>query len=455
MNNFDRVLEFYPFKIFKQNNKIYLYTINSNGLFELDYRTLLLIENEGKSIKEAYNNLKHLFSKNEFIEVLIQMEQVEFLKGFEKIYNNDTYLLDKKLSSLTLMVIQECNMRCKYCYGDGGEYSDKGKMNKEVALKAIDFLIDNTDERELLIAFLGGEPLLNFKLIKEVVNYCKIKEKKYNKKFSYTITTNGTVINDEIEEFLVENNISIQISIDGVKEKHNENRYFSNKRESYDEIIIKTKNIRKYDKITARATATKNNLNFIEIFNHLNSLGFKCIPIALAQNLLDDNDYKKATEEYVKFINYFENLIKEKKYFEINKFPMLKSALEKIEFSNKRSLGCGAGRNTYAVDIYGNLFPCHRFVANKEYCVGSIFKKFNNIDKFIKKFNVYSHKQCENCWVQNLCLGGCPNENLVNTGNIQTSSYRNCNFTKIIYEEIIKLYLRLDDEDKKHIFENI
>jgi uncharacterized protein len=449
-----KVLEFYPYKIFKENNSYYLYTINSSGLFQIDERTLLLIKNQGKKIEQVYPEVKHLFSLEKFLELIEEMRNAGFLKvnSDDIFYKEEDSDSNEKISSLTLMIVQECNMKCKYCYGEGGEYSNKGRMSREVAIKAIDFLIENSDKKELLIAFFGGEPLLNLPLIKEVIDYCIKQETIHNKKFLYTTTTNGTLITKEIEKYLLSNNIAVQISIDGKQESHDKNRYFANKEGSYNQIIQRTENIRKNNILAARATVTSENLNYIEIFNHLSNLEFKPVSISVAQNLLNDNDYDNLIEEYIKFIKYFEKLIKEKKYNEVFKIPILIASLERLEYSNVRYLSCGVGRNMYAVDINGDLFPCHRFVGNKEYSLGNIYSGVKNKEKFIDKQYIFNHLQCRNCWVQNLCLGGCPNENLVSTGDMQVSPDRNCKFTKKVYEELIKVYLHLSEEDKKCIF---
>lgn len=134
--------------------------------------------------------------------------------------SDETESENMQLVALTLMICQECNMKCAYCYGDGGEYNNRGKMSLETALRAIDYLIENSLDTKLAIAFLGGEPLLNFGLIKEIVKYCSIKEAETGRTFSYTITTNGTLMTPEIENFLISNHIKTQISIDGTKEDH-------------------------------------------------------------------------------------------------------------------------------------------------------------------------------------------------------------------------------------------
>ncbi|MEF9959806.1 MAG: radical SAM protein [Niameybacter sp.] len=143
------------------------------------------------------------------------------------------------------MIAQECNLKCKYCYGEGGEYQERGKMTNDIAIKSVDFLIENTKQKELLIIFFGGEPLMNFDLIKVVVEYCKAKEKYTDKKFRFSMTTNGTLINDKIEEYIRENNIFVQISIDGRKEVNDINRFNSSGEGIFDKVIARTHNLRK------------------------------------------------------------------------------------------------------------------------------------------------------------------------------------------------------------------
>lgn len=442
------ILKFYPYKIFFVNNRHYLYTINAGGLFEINDEILELLKYEGKPIKVAYENLKSTFDNEKFSSLLEDMEEAGFLKIDDKVLQ---YTYDKgKISALTLMIIQECNLKCKYCYGDGGEYNDKGKMKKEVALQAVDFLIDETDCDNLSIAFLGGEPLLNFNLIKEVVKYCKMLEIDKGKKFTYSITTNGTLINREIEKFLEDNHFTIQISLDGLKDKHNKNRFFENGKGTYDIVIEKTKNLREKSLVSARATVTNDNLNYTEIFKHISALGYRAVPIAEANNMIDESHYTQLENENIKYIKYFEQLIKEKNFNEAKKMILLMAAIQKLEYGSERVYGCGVARHSYAVDINGFLYPCHRFVSNKKNSLGNIYKGVgSNREKFLKDINVHNRVQCKECWAQNLCLGGCPYENQNETGNIKESSSRRCKFMKKFFEELIKVYINMDDEDKK------
>lgn len=221
------IIQFYPYKEFHIDGKDYLYTINASGLFEIDLITKEILKCNGLTVEEAYQKLEGKIPQDKVDNLLLDMLQAKFLKGEKTNAKSFQLEVNEKISALVLMIVQECNLRCIYCYGDCGEYENKGIMSKETAFDSVDYLIENSDEDDIFITFFGGEPLLNFKLIKEVVDYCKYKESKSKKKFKYSITTNGTLINEEIEKFLKDNQFVIQISIDGKRDKHNANRYYA------------------------------------------------------------------------------------------------------------------------------------------------------------------------------------------------------------------------------------
>jgi uncharacterized protein len=359
---------------------------------------------------------------------------------------------ENSISALSLMIIQECNMRCKYCYGEGGEFNNRGRMTEKIAFNAIDYLVKNTNEQNLAIAFIGGEPLLNFSLIKSVIKYCNELKQKLGINFSYTMTTNGTLINKEIEDYLITNNVVTQISIDGTREKHDINRVFANQKRSYDKVIEKTESMRKQKLLTARATLTNDNIDYIEIFEHLDSLGFRAIPIAIAQNMVDDEVFEEVVQSYKEYIKYFGQLIADKKYEVARKITDIVNAIEKIESANERSKGCGAVKSMYAVDINGALYPCHRFVGEPEYYLGDIYNGGRR-NEFLDKLSLNHRPECSKCWAKNLCLGGCPYENYKASGDIDKISKRNCRITKMLFEDIIKIYVDMTEEDKENLFQ--
>ena len=318
MRNTDRVY-FYPYKIFEAEGRKYLYTIYASGLFEIDNTIVKILQLNGSTIGEIKEELSTNYPEDKIFELLADMENEKVLYRND-IHNDESQMTDKaSFSALTLMLAQECNMRCTYCYGEGGEYKNRGMMTEGVAFQAIDYLVKNSTEELLHIAFLGGEPLLNFPLLKKVVEYCKKISADTGKKFSYTITTNGTLITNDIENYLIENKIVCQISLDGTKEKNDMNRFFRNKKGSYDVIVEKTESMRHMNLVTARATVTPDNYDYKEIFDHLSELEFRAIPIAIAQNMVDDEQFENILSEYINYIYYFEELILKKQYAKAKK----------------------------------------------------------------------------------------------------------------------------------------
>jgi uncharacterized protein len=431
----------------------------NTGIFEIDDKVEKVLKLSGMSFEVMKVSLEGICTIEELKDCLSLMENEMFLKTKEndiKLVRNLNPEIDNRIMCVTLMLIQECNMKCKYCFAGDGEYHDKGRMSLSIAKKSIDFLINSSDDLdEIQVSLFGGEPLLAMPLIRELVEYIKIKERETKKKIYIGMTTNGTLITKEIEKFLIENRINIQISIDGDKKTHDSNRYFKYRAGSYDKVIEKTKSMREKKLLTARATITDEGLDILKTFYHLDSLGFRGIAIAPANNLLSKKSYEILLDNQIKYIREFERLVKKERLDLAKKMTMTMSMLQKIHYGSIRFLVCGVGRNAYAIDINGDIYPCHRFVSNKEFKLGDIFNGVKNRNSFINKVLVLNHRQCNNCWAKNLCLGSCPHENLMATGSIQQSSDQNCNLIKSMYEEAIKVYLNLTEEEKREIFSKV
>lgn len=350
------------------------------------------------------------------------------------------------------MLIQACNLACKYCFGSEGEYADKGVMSKQVAFDSIDYIIEHSGNiQELHITFFGGEPLLCFELIKQIVEYCKNKELVSGKKFKYSMTTNGTLLNDEINQFIIKNRIGTMISIDGDCEQQNAKRYYKNGNGCYDEVIEKTAYLREIGHLTARATITESNLELKKVFEHLNSLGFESIPMAPAYNLLTDEEHGVYIKELNILCDYFGKLLRT----DVNKAKKIKilwKAIKRIHSGAKQYTACGAGVHGVAVDIHGNLFPCHRFVSNKEFILGNIHSKEDARKDFANDINIESIDACKNCYLRLLCGGGCSYENYVEAGSVHSVYKRQCEETQVIYNNVIAIYLTLSEDEKKEIF---
>lgn len=446
-------LHYNPYKLIESNGKKFLYTVSSSGIYEIDDDLIDILRCEGKDSKMAFEILKSKMTYEKFSSILNDMIESGLIDNMETASLSAKENLDKSLSSITLMLAQECNLRCIYCYGNSGVYGNRGVMNLDTAIKAVDFLIDVSKEDKLYAIFFGGEPLLKFDIIKKVVSYCKNKEAVIGKKFYFSITTNGTLINKEIEEFFIENKFAVQISIDGTKEKHDANRYDKNHKGCYNRVLKNTLKLRKDFVVSARATASENNLDYVEIFEHLYSLGFVRITIAAAQNVLDKKHFEILLREYKRYIWYFYSLIKEGNFDKACTMNDIIMPLRKFEYGSERVLSCGVVRTMCAVDIDGKIFPCHRFVSNKECSIGSISNGMaEKACDFLNKTKINSHSQCQKCWAKNLCLGGCPNENYENSGDITISSNRTCRFNQMLFEELLKVYVNLTENEKEKIF---
>ena len=243
------VLRLFPYKLFVSDNGKYMFTSKNNRLLRLSDKVYAVLE------KATGDFIVYLPIDNYVLEVL---QAGNVVKGIMNVGNAE--MIEKgaqELQSIILMAIQDCNLNCKYCYGEGGQFKDKGIMGIDTAKRAVDFLIDNCGNRKNVnIIFFGGEPLLNLKLIKAIVDYAKEVEQKRDIHFGMSITTNATLLNKEVQEYLEDNNISIKISIDGPKEVNDNMRVFSDGRGSFDSIMKNTEGLRKKGKASARATVT-------------------------------------------------------------------------------------------------------------------------------------------------------------------------------------------------------
>ena len=344
------------------------------------------------------------------------------------------------VKALCLHIAHDCNLRCKYCFGDTGEYKGgRCLMSAEVGKKAIDFVIANSGSRHNIeIDYFGGEPLMNFEVVKEITEYAKEQGAKHDKNFRFTLTTNGVLLNDEVTEYVNENMSNIVLSLDGEKETHDKMRPTVNGKGSYDLIVPKFQAMaksRNQDNYYVRGTFTAHNLDFAKDVIHLADLGFKQTSVepvvapyeeeyALRPEHIEQvcAEYDKLAEEYVKrwregnWFNFFHFMID----------------LDQGPCAIKRLSGCGAGHEYLAVSPEGDIYPCHQFVGNKDYKMGDVFEAKLNEDIRLEfeRSNVYTKEKCSNCFAKFYCSGGC-SANAVNfNGDIDKPYELACEFEK-------------------------
>ena len=395
---------------------------------DLAYDMIALFEKQTK--EEIVEKMTKKYADSENVEqiqdnIIEVYEEIASLKENEMLFTRDIYenyieqFKDRQtvVKALCLHIAHDCNLACRYCFAGEGEYKgDRSLMSYEVGKQALDFLIQNSGSRKNLeVDFFGGEPLMNFEVVKKLVAYGREQEKIHNKNFRFTLTTNGILLTDEVMEFANKEMSNVVLSIDGRKEVHDYMRPSRNGKGSYDVIIEKFKKLaesRNQTNYYVRGTFTHNNLDFSEDVKHLAELGFEQISVEPVVSLPDEpyalkeEDIPQLLEEYDALAKYIMERRKSGKW--INFFHFM------IDLSGgpcvaKRLSGCGSGTEYLAVTPWGDLYPCHQFVGEEGFLMGNVYDGVTNTelrDKF-KACNVYAKEKCKDCFAKFYCSGGC------------------------------------------------
>lgn len=332
------------------------------------------------------------------------------------------------VKAICLHVAHDCNLACKYCFAGKGEYDGpKGLMSFETGKRALDFLIEQSGTRKNLeVDFFGGEPLMNWEVCKKLVEYGREQEKIHNKNFRFTLTTNGLLINDDVIEFCNREMGNVVLSLDGRKATNDAMRVSRNGAGSYDLIIDKFKkfaNSRNQENYYMRGTYTHNNLDFSKDIIHMADMGFKELsiePVVCSPDepyALKDGDLPTLKKQYQILAD--EML---KRYRKGNGFTFYHYMidLDAGPCIVKRVSGCGVGTEYLAVTPNGELYPCHQFVGDEKFLLGNIWDGITNkqvLEQF-ENCNVYSHKECKDCFAKLYCSGGCAANAYHTTGSV-------------------------------------
>ncbi|MDP4177594.1 MAG: thioether cross-link-forming SCIFF peptide maturase [Bacillota bacterium] len=449
-------------KFFQDN--YYLLDVNSGAVHIVDKLCYDIIDEEAlKSKEEIVSKLKYIYDENDILEAY---EEIEELIKEGMLYSEDLYeniaLNDKSQSfvkALCLNVAHDCNLRCKYCFADEGEYKGKRMlMSAEIGKKAIDFVIKASGIRKNIeVDLFGGEPIMDYNNVKEIVEYAKEQEKLYNKSIRFTMTTNATLLNDEIMEYIDKNMGNIVLSIDGRKEINDKVRVRADNSGSYDSILPKIKEmVSRRDKnkqYYVRGTFTRNNIDFFEDVKHLANLGFKEIsvePVVLPENnvlSLRQEDLPEIMDQYDKL---YAELLKRKKEGNEFKFYHFNIDLNGGPCVYKRISGCGAGHEYVAVTPEGDIYPCHQFVGNEKFKIGTVFEGITNKDipNIFKNAHIYNKPTCKDCWAKFYCSGGCQANNYNFNGDIHIPYKIGCEMQKKRIECAIALKSQTAGEEK-------
>lgn len=433
--------------LYKNNGYDLVLDINSGSLHEVDEATYALLEalNDGKSPEEAKEALKGSFDEKDLEEC---MEEIEELEKAGVLFTEDNYqgaiaAFQKRpqvVKALCLHIAHDCNLACKYCFAEEGEYHGRrALMSFETGKKALDFLVRNSgNRRNLEVDFFGGEPTLNWPVVKDLVNYGRSIEEAAGKKFRFTLTTNGVLLNDEIMEFCNREMGNVVLSIDGRKEVNDRMRPFRSGKGSYDRILPGFKKFaesRGQEKYYVRGTFTHHNLDFAQDVLHLADLGFKQISIEPVV-APPEEDYAIRKEDLPVILEQYDLLAKEmirreKEGRGFNLFHFMVD-LTGGPCVYKRLSGCGSGGEYLAVTPWGDLYPCHQFVGNEAFLLGNVDEGIKRTDRTedFKRVNVYSKKECAQCFARFFCSGGCAANAYNFTGSINDVYEIGCTMQK-------------------------
>lgn len=516
-----RLAEFHQFKY---NDDYFLYNINAFEYFRIN-------EALAKDV-EALQQQKDIDRETVDKELLAALEEMQLVNPRQKklVFPDRT-----PINGIAMNVAQLCNLSCIYCYGVDGEYGEKGFMKPKTAFKTVDWLIENSlDEKEIKIHFFGGEPLLNYPLIKRVVDYSREAVAKVGKTIAFSITTNGTKFSDEINQYLNDNNFNVIISFDGNKDMQDTNRPFKGGRGSFDDARKRVKKFlatRDGNGAAARATITSNNIELQAVRESLADIGFKSMQatfVTIPTSSVFPNEVKKSkskessvsacgsgcgtTEKSINLaakpaetafpVKFVDNLSavppKNGKSKAKKEAPDVKTAkiiaqddaqiaasqhqsmMDDLEFlaidtlnrikkrelipdysisalvkqlhkKEKKFYFCGAGRNYFGISISGDVYPCHRFVGQKDKVVGNVADWDPSVQqKYIDNYGM-SHEKCSTCFARYYCGGGCFHDSIEVNGRMDEPNDRWCQQMRRRLELAITVYEHLDYWDLVHL----
>lgn len=445
--------------LFSQNGKNFIFVTNTQSLYELDedaYAVLKAIhDTEDKLVPpDAFDEE----TEEELLACHVLVDADDIREDRRRI--PEDFVPQIRVGNVLLQIANDCNLNCIYCYGSGGSYGRKREMMSwDTAKKAIDYMVEHcADQERLLVTFFGGEPLMNFPLIKQIIAYCDEIRAKTGKKFSYSMTTNGTIMNDEILDYIKRYRISTMISMDGPKSIQDSYRCYENGCGSFDKIVPNIEKLKKVrgGHLTVRSTVCRPDMDMCKIRRELLALGFTNVVMSPVDTdpdspLFVGGEYSKdLIESYRKLAD---ELVEEaKKTGRIDNI-LFSKAVESIYNRTQKIRSCTAGRSGFAVGSNGLIYPCQRFMGMEEYAVGDVD---SGIDP--EKIKVYFHatvvekESCPDCWAKYLCGAGCVHTAVSQTGDPMKAPLDYCETYRTIYEIGLYIYSELKAFDDSFFY---
>ena len=451
---------------YRSNGYNIVMDINSGAVHIVDdvvYDVLPLLE-EKKREEDILAVLSGKYSEEAVREALSECRELEEAGVLftEDVYENAIENFSHRptvVKALCLHIAHDCNLACRYCFAEEGEYHGRrALMSFEVGKQALDFLIANSgNRRNLEVDFFGGEPLMNWQVVKDLVKYGREQEKKHGKNFRFTLTTNGVLLDDEVMEFCNREMANVVLSIDGRKEVHDFMRPFRKGKGSYDLIVPKFRKFaesRNQDKYYVRGTFTRHNLDFAKDVLHLADLGFKQISVEPVV-ALPEEEYALREEDIPQICEEYDRLAAEmiKRHREGKEFNFFHFMIDLTggPCVYKRLSGCGSGTEYLAVTPWGDFYPCHQFVGEEAFLMGNVFDglKASELQEEFKGCNVYAKEKCRNCFAKFYCSGGCAANAYKFHGSINDAYDVGCELQRKRIECAVMIKAALAEEAEK------
>ena len=450
---------------YKMNGYNIILDQNSGCVHSVDeatYDIITMYESHTKDEIDKYKNDDDVTEK----DIELCFDDIEALKADGRLFAQDTFEATAKqfkkrqgvIKAICLHVAHDCNLACKYCFAGKGEYDGpKGLMSLETGKRALDFLIEQSGtRRNLEVDFFGGEPLMNWQVVKDLVAYGREQEKLHDKHFRFTLTTNGVLLNDEVQEFVNKEMDNVVISLDGRKEVNDQMRPFRNGKGSYDLIVPKFQKLaesRNQEKYYIRGTFTRNNLDFSKDVEHFADLGFKQMSIEPVVGddtepyAIQKEDLPQIFEEYDKLAKFLIEREKSGRGFNFFHFMI---DLEGGPCVSKRLSGCGSGTEYLAVTPWGDFYPCHQFVGQEEFLMGNVDEGITKpeIAEEFRGCSVYSKESCRTCFARFYCSGGCMANSYKFHNTIHDTYEVSCEMERKRVECAIMIKAALADEEQ-------
>lgn len=446
-------------KFFKVGDREYVLDVPSSTLFEVHPQIKRILELSIHNLSTDYlADLKKEFHTLDWVEMTGELKYL-IDHRYLTIYASKItpYILkEQKVNSISLNISDDCNMNCHYCYLKGETFSDETEhMDQGVVVKSIEYLLKESPDPEVYVNISGGEPLLNVDLVKFIFQTIREHQDKYEKKVAISLTTNGTLLDQELLDLLVRENVELKIHLDGIAEDHNQMRTMANGQPSYDLIhdrlkLVKESGIRYRVKGIFHHLNVKHFPEILEMYRKDDYANVRLEPIIATP----DQEYALTQEDLDQVCNQYDELFDlylEKDQF-VRRLVNLNSAISCIACKQNQGYTCGAGKNYLCITPKGDLYPCHLLVGNKDFLLGNIMEGTLNEElrkTFYQPLHVLNKEGCKVCWARYFCGGGCVGENYLTTGNLVTPYPPRCQLNKFMYEKAIQVYCASLNDDEK------